>query len=199
MSKQAEVSKPLIHAAQLAPASATIKSAIGGEDKAHDAWKKGAKALYSCGLRYSMIGGADQDKATRAEVSDWITTMLPEKMRRLLTLKGRDVAELGDNDKVARKMYQQRIGVYLSRIAKYLADHEGVQAERKPRAAAAAAAATPTMEHTMWAYLMFAQEMMAHRTKIGMSAKDADELGNALETALVILRRAKAAADKLVK
>ena len=37
---------------------------------------------------------------------------------------------------------------------------------------------------------------VANRAKINMSAKDAEEFGAALETALVIVTRAKAAADK---
>ncbi len=186
--------KPLVSMLALAPAEATIKTAISGEDKAHDAWKKGAKALYACGLRYSMIGGATQHADTRKEVSDWIEKMLPEKMHKLLSPKGRDVAEMPDTDKALRRIYKQRVGVYLSRIGNYLKQHEGIVPERKPRATQAAA---PVIEHNMGSYIMLMRDMMANRTKVNMTAKDAEEFGAALETALVIVTRAKAAADKL--
>lgn len=189
--------KPLVSMLALAPAEATIKVAISGEDKAHDAWKKGAKALYTCGLRYAMIGGANQHADTRREVSEWIVKMLPEKMRKLLTIKGRDVAELADNDKALRRIYQQRVGVYLSRIANYLKAHEGIVPERKPRTAAAATA--PTIEATMGGFLLALRQIRADSTKVGMTAKDQDEFNNALETALAVLTTAKARADKLAK
>ena len=192
--------KPLIHAADLAPAGTFMKAAIIGEDKAHDAWRKGAKALYGCGLRYSMIGGADQDKATRSEVSDWIVSMLPEKMRRLLTLKGRDVAELSDADKVQRKMYQQRIGVYLSRIAKYLADHEGITTERGKKKDAGTVADNMPDASTYSGAIQRIEQVMQNAAKL--PAIDAVSLAfvqNHCEELLVSLRAAKAKADKLAK
>lgn len=200
MSDKQMPAKPLIHAADLSAAAAPIKAAISGEDKAHDAWRKGAKALYTCGLRYAMIGGADQDKATRAEVSDWIVSMLPEKMRRLLTLKGRDVAELSDTDKVQRKMYQQRIGVYLSRIAKYLADHEGITTERGKKKDAGTVADNMPDAGTYSGAIQRIEQVMQNAAKL--PAIDAVSLAfvqNHCEELLVSLRAAKAKADKLAK
>lgn len=190
-------SKPLVSLIALQPAAAVVKTAISGEDKAHDAWKKASKSLYQCGLRYSMIGGEDADDATRKEVATFIVGLLPEKMQRLLNLKGRDVAELDDSEKVQRKMYQQRIGVYLSRIGNYLKQHEGITVERGARKSKADAKPA-ALEHSMGAYAMMLQEMLAHRLQIGMTAKDADAFGNAVETALVIVKQAKAQADKLL-
>ena len=192
--------KPLIHAADLTPAAAAVKVAINGEDKAHDAWRKGAKALYGCGLRYAMIGGANQDKATRGEVSDWITSMLPEKMRRLLTLKGRDVAELSDADKVQRKMYQQRIGVYLSRIAKYLADHEGITTEHGKKKDAGTVADTMPDASTYSGAIQRIEQVMQNAAKL--PAIDAVSLAfvqNHCEELLVSLHAAQKKADKLAK
>lgn len=200
MSKQETAASPLILRDALAPAAATIKTAISGEDKANDAWRKGAKALYGCGLRYAMIGGASQDKATRAEVSEWIISMLPEKMRRLLTLKGRDVAELSDADKVQRKMYQQRVGLYLSRIAKYLANHEGITAERKAKDAGTKATDDmPAANTYRGAIMRIEQVMQARLTLPGIDATSADFIGNHCEELLVSLRAAQKKADKLAK
>lgn len=198
--KKTTHASPQILRDALAPAAAAVKVAIIGEDKAHDAWRKGAKALYSCGLRYAMIGGADQDKATRAEVSGWIISMLPEKMHRLLILKGRDVAELSDADKVQRKMYQQRIGVYLSRIGKYLADHEGITTERGKKKDAGTVADTMPDASTYSGAIQRIEQVMQNAAKL--PAIDAVSLAfvqNHCEELLVSLHAAQKKADKLAK
>ena len=192
--------KPLIHAADLAPAGTFMKAAIIGEDKAHDAWRKGAKALYGCGLRYAMIGGATQDAATRKELGDWITSMLPTKMQALLTPKGRDVAEMSDTDKALRKLYQQRIGVYIHRIGEYLKKHEGITTPRNPKKDAGTVADNMPDASTYTGAIQRIEQVMQNAAKL--PAIDAVSLAfvqNHCEELLVSLRAAKAKADKLAK
>ena len=200
MSKKQTPAKPLIHAADLSAAAAAVKVAINGEDKAHDAWRKGAKALYGCGLRYAMIGGADQDAATRKELGDWITDMLPAKMQALLTPKGRDVAEMSDTDKVQRKIYQQRIGVYIHRIGEYLKKHEGITTPRNPKKDAGTVADNMPDASTYTGAIQRIEQVMRNAAKL--PAIDAVSLAfvqNHCEELLVSLRAAKAKADKLAK
>ena len=200
MEKQTTHASPLILRDALAPAAAAVKVAINSEDKAHDTWRKGVKALYGCGLRYSMIGGADQDKATRKELADWITGMLPEKMQALLTPKGRDVAELSDTDKALRKIYQQRIGVYIHRIGEYLKKHEGITTPRNPKKDVGTVADNMPDASTYTGAIQRIEQVMQNAAKL--PAIDAVSLAfvqNHCEELLVSLRAAKAKADKLAK
>jgi len=180
------------------PVRSLAASAITAENKAHDAWVKLSKGLYGIGLRYAMIAGKSQDKERRAEVSAFIVDMMPEAKRTLLKLKGRDVAELTETQKVARKMAQQRIGVYLSRIGKYLGNHEGITVERSPKKAAAQPA--PTETPTIGGWLQGWQAQAAAITKLpGLSAADAEKIREPLMQCIALLTAAKKAADKLAK
>lgn len=189
--------KPLVSVEALQPAAADVASACASEDVSAGKWLKAAKALYPCGLRYSMIAGKDQHKETRAEVLSFIVSVLPAKKRDLLLVRGRDVVELTDAQKVQRKIYQQQCGTYMARIAHYLARHEGVTVARKSKAKADSAAnadvfvAPETREQMMVAMTAIS----AKANTIGLPAKAAAQVADAAQLILAVLQSHKPKAD----
>jgi hypothetical protein len=179
------------------PAAAAVKVALVAEDKAYDAWRKASNALYEAGLRYSMIGGKEQDKVIRAEVKSFITSLLPEKKATLLRLAGREVAELDDESRALRKVQQQRVGVYLSRIANYLKAKEGIVTERDSnKSEGGTKAEGPTMPKTLREIVDVNSHIVAIINTVGLSARDAANAADHLAAFLAVTRTALAVIEK---
>ena len=185
-------SSPLVLLAALQPAAAQVAAACAAEDASAGKWLNAAKALHPCGLRYAMIAGKTQHKETRAALMTFIVSVLPAKKRELLSVKGRDVVELTDTQKMLRKEYQQQCNTYVARIAKYLARHEGITFERPPKATAATAndavyVAPETREEMMVALTAIAAKV----NTLGLPAKAAAQVADAMEIALAVMRSHK--------
>lgn len=191
--------KPFVTIVALQPAAADVASACASEDLSAGKWLKAAKSLYPCGLRYAMIAGKDQHKETRAELLAFIVSVLPTKKRDLLLVKGRDVVELTDAAKLQRKVYQQQCGTYVSRIATYLARHEGVTVARKAKTDKAANSDVFIAPENRDQMLVALTAISAKANTIGLPAKAASQLADAVMVALAILRSHKPKADDAAK
>lgn len=195
MSEVKAVSAPLVLLTALQPAAQDVAQAIASDVITSGKWRKAAVNLYKCGLRWAMIGGKDQNKETVAVVKTFIESVLPEKKRRLLSIKGRDVVDLSDTDKMLRKEYKQNVGAYVSRIAGYLAKHEGIHVERKPRTTDTKSAnadvfvAPETRDQMMVALVA----INAKCNTLGLPAKAAAQVADAVLQALAILKSHKPA------
>jgi hypothetical protein len=188
---EVKTAKPLVSLAALQGASAVVTTAMNAENRAGDAWKKATKSLYDCDLRYAMISGKDADKDTVAELKAFIVSIMPEKKRLLILTKGRDVVELSDQDKFLRKTYQQQVGTYISRISAYLGKLEGVTVARKPKAEAAANADVFVAPETREQMLVALSAINAKCNTLGLPAKAAAQVADAVQIALAVLRSHK--------
>jgi hypothetical protein len=191
---------PLITVEQLEPARAVVQQGFNAYERDTRIWKKGAKAVYDCGLRYSMIGGKDSSADTRTLLRDWIISMLPEKKRAVLTVKGHAVTEMSDEDRAMREVYQKHVGSYMALMTYHLKSLEGITAPRNPKKDAGTVADNMPDAGTYNGAIQRIEQVMQNAAKL--PAIDAVSLAfvqNHCEELLVSLRAAKAKADKLAK
>lgn len=105
------------------------------------------------------------------------------------TIEGNEFRDTRDKFKSTAKMMMNRVIFYINNFE----NPEKARAEKKAKADTKAAVAA---DNTAPGYVLQLDNMMAHRTTIGLSAAGAEEFGNALSTALVVLRREVKAAEK---
>lgn len=159
-------------------------------------WVVVAKFFASAGWKSDNLTGDNRNLQRVADLRATIVQIFPTKAQDFLRLESRDVADLSDNDKAYRTMYQMRIGAYVSLVARHMRGLEGVKL-RKPKAKADAGATSgPDFKNDKSAMHGWARQLNA--LKAGalivrndkdqtMTAADATELQNALTVALAII------------
>lgn len=190
--------KPLVSIVALQVAADVVATACASEDVTANKWLNAAKALHAAGLRYAMIGGKDQHKETRAELRAFIVSVLPAKKRDLLLVKGRDVVELTDAQKVQREIYNRSCNTYIGRIAAYLKRHEGIETTRRPKSTTAANADVFVAPETREQMMVAMTAISAKANTIGLPAKAAAQVADAAQLILAVLQSHKPKADPKV-
>jgi hypothetical protein len=98
---------------------AFLKDAVSGDIKANVTWFKASESFFADGIRAEHV--ATSKSGGLQEVYDFVTNSiisgLPERYRKVIVA---DAKSLDDNQKLTRKEGQQRLGVYRSRLQKYL-------------------------------------------------------------------------------
>lgn len=115
----------------------------------------------------------------------------------LLSLSRDELRTIDDETlKNARRYWQQQCGSMMGKIKGYVDRFENPEKARAEKAEKAAAKAdAPTVTRSIEGYVACLNEMLANRNVIGLSARDAENLGDKLADALAFLRTVKRADD----
>jgi hypothetical protein len=123
---------------------------------------------------------------------------MPDKFRKLLSVTGRDLIPMNDTDRATRGRGEKALNVNFSRVREYLKDLQGIQTERSPKGAKGAKGAKDATNADVFVAPETRDQMMVALTAIaakcntiGLPAKAAAQVADAMAVALAVLRSHK--------
>ena len=173
-----------------------LRKADAAQQKAVRVWIAIAKVLHGQGWLADNITGENRDVQKVADLRVTIIAAFPSKAQDLLRLDPRDVGNLSDGDKAVRLMYQQRIGAYVSLVARHMRGMEPTKLRAPKKKDDAGSVKGDTFEGDKspmhgWARrlqaLSAAALMVRNDKNENLSAEDAVALQDAIKMALAIM------------
>src|SRR5574337_607887 len=187
MAKKTE--KPQGHA--LAAAIPLLKAADTAHQGSVRKWVVVAKFFAGEGWKSDNLTGDNRNLQRVADLRATIVAVFPTKAQDMLRLQARDVADLSDNDKAYRTMFQMRIGAYVSLVARHMRSLEGVKLRKPKEKSDVGAANAETNDKSpmhRWVRELRALEaganIIRNEKNESMTAADAVELQGAIKVCL---------------